>query len=173
MANIRPIQACLVTPTNPLQTSHFGSLASQHSSSGECPHRESATVVAMPRGGLKRGQFRDQPHPPAELQHRARRSVFFRGRAITADPQAIAGNIAGTIVAGAVQTASPRPTVSETAIRHQYRTLETLTCDKVLIVTPIQTSGCPGQFLTCVYPPTPVPPASTTWPSTSAAGPTA
>ena len=45
--------------------------------------------------------------------------------------------------------------------------------DKVLIVTPIQTPGCSaGQFLTRVTA-DPARPASTTWPSTSAAGPTA
>jgi hypothetical protein len=76
--------------------------------------------------------------------------LLTRGRAITADPQAIAGNIAGTYSGCAVQTATT-PDRFETAICHQYRTLETVTCDKVLIVTPIQTPGCSaGQFLTRV-----------------------
>ena len=76
--------------------------------------------------------------------------LLTRGRAITADPQAIAGNIAGTYSGCAVQTVTT-PDRFETAICHQYRTLETLTCDKVLIVTPIQTPGCSaGQFLTRV-----------------------
>jgi hypothetical protein len=92
----------------------------------------------------------DQSQPTAELQHRADRSPAHRGRAITADPQAIAGNIAGTYSGCAVQTVTT-PDRFETAICHQYRTLETVTCDKVLIVTPIQTPGCSaGQFLTRV-----------------------
>lgn len=76
--------------------------------------------------------------------------LLTRGRAITANPQAIAGNIAGTYSGCAVQTVTT-PDRFETAICHQYRTLETVTCDKVLIVTPIQTPGCAaGQFLTRV-----------------------
>ncbi|MBS0382329.1 MAG: hypothetical protein JSR56_07840 [Proteobacteria bacterium] len=76
--------------------------------------------------------------------------LLTRGRAITADPQAIAGNIAGTYSGCSVQTVTTADRF-ETAICHQYRTLETATCDKVLIVTPIQTPGCTdGQFLTRV-----------------------
>ena len=71
-------------------------------------------------------------------------------KAITADPQAIAGNIAGTYSGCTVQTTST-PDRFETALCHQVRTTETLTCDKVLIVTPVQTPGCSdGQFLTRV-----------------------
>ena len=72
------------------------------------------------------------------------------GKVITADPQAIAGNIAGTYSDCVVQT-STQPPVFETLMCHQYRTLENLTCDKVLIVTPVHTPGCTaGQFLTRV-----------------------
>ena len=71
-------------------------------------------------------------------------------KSITADPQAIAGNIAGTYSACTVQT-TKSPDRFETALCHQYRTMETLSCDKVLIVTPMQTPGCSdGQFLTRV-----------------------
>jgi hypothetical protein len=73
-----------------------------------------------------------------------------RAKTITADPQAIAGNLAGTYSACTVQTVT-RPDIFETLLCHQYRTVENATCDKVLIVTPIQTPGCsPGQFLTRV-----------------------
>ena len=76
--------------------------------------------------------------------------LLSRARAISADPQAIAGNIAGTYSDCNVETVTT-PDRFETAICHQYRTLETVTCDKVLIVTPIQTPGCSaGQFLTRV-----------------------
>ena len=71
-------------------------------------------------------------------------------KAITADPQAIAGNIAGTYSGCTVQTTTT-PDRFETALCHQVRTTETLSCDKVLIVTPVQTPGCSdGQFLTRV-----------------------
>jgi conjugal transfer mating pair stabilization protein TraN len=71
-------------------------------------------------------------------------------KAITADPQSIAGNIAGTYSGCTVQTTTS-PDRFETASCHQYRTIETLSCDKVLIVTPTQTPGCSdGQFLTRV-----------------------
>ena len=72
------------------------------------------------------------------------------GKTITADPQAIAGNIAGSYSDCTVQT-STQPDIFQTEICHQYRTMDTLSCDKVLIVTPIQTPGCSaGQFLTRV-----------------------
>lgn len=71
-------------------------------------------------------------------------------KTITADPQAIAGNIAGTYSGCAVQTTTT-PDRFETALCHQYRTTETLSCDKMLIVTPARTPGCSdGQFLTRV-----------------------
>ena len=71
-------------------------------------------------------------------------------KTITADPQAIAGNIAGTYSGCAVQTTAT-PDRFETALCHQDRTTETLSCDKVLIVTPVRTPGCSdGQFLTRV-----------------------
>ena len=71
-------------------------------------------------------------------------------RTITANPEVIAGNIAGTYSDCAVQT-STQPPVFETLMCHQVRTLESLACDKVLIVTPVSTPGCAaGQFLTRV-----------------------
>jgi hypothetical protein len=69
---------------------------------------------------------------------------------ITGDPQTIAGNITGTYSACTLQTTTT-PDRFETALCHQYRTMDTLSCDKVLIVTPVQTPGCSdGQFLTRV-----------------------
>ncbi len=76
--------------------------------------------------------------------------LLTRAKTITADPQAIAGNLAGTYSGCSVQTVT-RPDIFETLLCHQYRTMENTSCDKVLIVTPIQTPGCsPGQFLTRV-----------------------
>ncbi|MBE0623512.1 MAG: hypothetical protein IH606_01745 [Burkholderiales bacterium] len=76
--------------------------------------------------------------------------LLIRAKTVTADPQAIAGNIAGTYSACTVQTVT-RPDIFETLICHQYRSTQNASCDKVLIVTPIRTPGCsPGQFLTRV-----------------------
>jgi conjugal transfer mating pair stabilization protein TraN len=76
--------------------------------------------------------------------------LLMRARTITADPQSIAGNIAGTYSGCSVQTTTT-PDRFETALCHQVRTTETLTCDKVLIVTPVLTPGCSdGEFLTRV-----------------------
>lgn len=68
-------------------------------------------------------------------------------KTITADPQAIAGNLAGTYSNCTVQTTTT-PDRFETALCHQVRTTESRSCDKVLIVTPVQIPGCTdGQFL--------------------------
>ena len=76
--------------------------------------------------------------------------LLTRARTITADPQAIAGNLAGTYSGCTVQTVTS-PDIFETLTCHQYRTMENTTCDKVLIVTPVLTPGCSsGQFLTRV-----------------------
>ena len=76
--------------------------------------------------------------------------LLTRARTITADPQSIAGNIAGTYSGCSVQTTTT-PDRFETALCHQYRVTETLTCDKVLIVTPVLSPGCSdGEFLTRV-----------------------
>lgn len=76
--------------------------------------------------------------------------LLTRAKVITADPQAIAGSLTGTYSACTVQTVT-KPDVFETLICNQYRTIQNSTCDKVLIVTPIQVPGCtPGQFLTRV-----------------------
>lgn len=73
-----------------------------------------------------------------------------RSQAIANDPQAIAGNIAGTYSSCATQTVTS-PDIFETRVCNQYRTLEAQTCNKILTVTPFQTPGCsPGQFLTRV-----------------------
>jgi len=156
--------------TNPPEANYFGSpgLGSQAAArasacaTGPAADPSCTAVQFSQTNPSQRPSFNIAPTDP----------LLTRGRAITANPHAIAGNIAGTYSGCAVQTVTT-PDRFETAICHQYRTLETVTCDKVLIVTPIQTPGCSaGQFLTR-SPPTPAPPASTTWPSTSAAGPTA
>ena len=114
---------------NPPEASYFGSpgLGTQAATrasacaSGPAAADPSCTAVQFSQTNpSQRPSFSIAPTDP----------LLTRGRAITADPQAIAGNIAGTYSGCAVQT---------------------VTCDKVLIVTPIQTPGCSaGQFLTRV-----------------------
>lgn len=73
--------------------------------------------------------------------------VRTRAQTITADPEAIAGSLAGTYSDCRVETAT-RPDIFETRICHQYRTVESSTCDRILVVTPVLVPGCsPGQFL--------------------------
>jgi hypothetical protein len=135
--------------TNPPEASYFGGpgLGSQAAAragacaSGPAAADPSCTAVQFSQTNpSQRPSFSIAPTDP----------LLARARAITADPQAIAGNIAGTYSDCDVQTVTT-PDRFETAICHQYRTLETVTCDKVLIVTPIETPGCSdGQFLTRV-----------------------
>lgn len=138
---------------NPPEASYFGSPG--------LGTPASARVGACAGGPGAAGGFDDQACNAVEFSQTnpSRRPTYSiapndplltRGRTITADPQAIAGNIAGTYSGCTVQTVT-RPDIFETLICHQYRTMETTTCDKVLIVTPVLTPGCsPGQFLTRV-----------------------
>jgi hypothetical protein len=71
--------------------------------------------------------------------------LLTRSRTITADPQAIAGNIAGTYSACTVQTVT-RPDIFETQTCHQYRSIDNMACDKTLLVSVTATPGCtPGH----------------------------
>ncbi len=65
-----------------------------------------------------------------------------RARTITADPQAIAGNLAGTYSGCSVQTAT-QPDIFETQICHQYRGMEQLSCENVLTVQVSWSDSCP------------------------------
>ena len=138
---------------NPPQTSYFGS-------PGIAAPAAAAAANACTGSGST-GDFAAQACNAVNFSQTnpTRRPLFSIGhsdplltgaKSITADPQAIAGNIAGTYSGCTVQTTT-QPDRFETALCHQYRTTETLSCDKVLIVTPTQTPGCSdGQFLTRV-----------------------
>jgi len=137
----------------PPEASYFGS------SGLGTPAAARVGACATPAGPA--GSFADQACNAVQFsqENPARRPTYTlapndplltRARAITADPQAIAGNLAGTYSACTVETVT-RPEVFETQTCHQYRTTETHTCDRILIVTPTQTPGCTaGQFLTRV-----------------------
>ena len=138
--------------TTPPQSSYFGAAGLG---------TPAAAQVASCASGAAAGGFADQacaavgfsqtnPSRRPNYNLAPNDALLTRARAITADPQAIAGNLAGTYSACAVQTVT-RPEQFDTQVCHQYRTFETTTCDKVLIVTATQTPGCePGRFLTRV-----------------------
>lgn len=138
--------------TSPPQASYFGSagLGSQAAAAtsacaaagnGNTTGAQACNAVNFSQTNpTRRPTFSIAPHD----------SLLTRARTINADPQSIAGNIAGTYSGCSVQTTTT-PDRFETALCHQYRTTETLTCDKVLIVTPVLTPGCSdGEFLTRV-----------------------
>ena len=69
-----------------------------------------------------------------------------RAKSITADPQAIAGNLAGTYSGCTVQTVT-RPDLFETLTCNQYRTMEQLSCQKVRMVQVSWRNSCtPGTW---------------------------
>lgn len=138
--------------TSPPQASYFGSagLGSQAAAAtsacaaagnGNTTGAQACNAVNFSQTNpTRRPTFSIAPNDP----------LLTRARTITADPQSIAGNIAGTYSGCSVQTTTT-PDRFETALCHQYRTTETLTCDKVRIVTPVLTPGCSdGEFLTRV-----------------------
>ena len=137
---------------NPPQTSYFGSpgiSAPAAAAANACPDADNAgdhatqscnAINFSQTNPTRRPLFDIAPSDP----------LLTGAKSIAADPQAIAGNIAGTYSSCTVQTTT-QPDRFETALCHQYRTVETLSCGKVLIVTPTQTSNCSnGQFLTRV-----------------------
>jgi len=138
---------------NPPQTSYFGgpgiatpaaavaaNACTDSSTTGDFAAQACSAVDFSQTNATRRPLFTIAPNDP----------LLTGSKAITADPQAIAGNIAGTYSGCKVQTTT-QPDRFETAMCHQVRTLETLSCDRVLIVTPVQTPGCSdGQFLTRV-----------------------
>lgn len=138
---------------NPAEASYFGSPGLGSAASGriaECAARSSALGGSDEQAcnAVEFSQTNPSRHPTYTIGPSD--PLLTRSRSITADPQAIAGNIAGTYTGCTVQTVT-QPDIFETAICHQHRTMETSTCDKVLIVTAGQTPGCsPGQFLTRV-----------------------
>ena len=137
---------------NPPQTSYFGSpgiSAPAAAAATACTGSgSSGGYAAQACNAVNFSQTNPTRRPSFSI---AQNDPLLTGaKAITADPQAIAGNIAGTYSGCTVQTTTT-PDRFETALCHQYRTTDTLSCDKVLIVTPVQTPGCSdGQFLTRV-----------------------
>jgi hypothetical protein len=138
--------------TNPPQTSYFGgtgistpAAAAANACTGP---GESGDLAAQACNAVNFSQTNPTHRPNFSITQTD--PLLTGAKTITADPQAIAGNIAGTYSGCTVQTTTT-PDRFETALCHQIRTTETLSCDKVLILTPVQTPGCSdGQLLTRV-----------------------
>jgi hypothetical protein len=72
--------------------------------------------------------------------------LLTRGRTITADPHAIAGNLTGTYSSCVAQTVT-QPDVFDTQTCHAYRTAAPLACDKSLVVQVTEQHSCvPGTW---------------------------
>ena len=72
--------------------------------------------------------------------------LLTRGQAITTDPHAIAGSIAGTYSACTAQTVT-RPDIFERLLCHQYHTVEPVTCQKLRAVHVTWRNNCtPGTW---------------------------
>ena len=133
--------------TTPPEASYFGSAG--------LGTPASATVGACAGGTGAAGGFSDQACNAVDFSQTnpARRPNFSiapsdplltRARTITADPQAIAGNLAGTYSGCTVQTVT-RPDIFETLICHQYRAMEQVSCQKLLTVQVSWSNSCtPG-----------------------------
>jgi hypothetical protein len=132
----------------PAETSYFGNPGLGTSSSAKV----GACAGAGPSGG-----YSDQDCNAVNFSQTnpARRPSFSiapsdplltRAKTITADPQPIAGNLAGTYSGCTVQTVT-RPDIFETLICHQYRNMEQLTCQKLLTVQVSWSNNCtPGTW---------------------------
>jgi len=135
--------------TTPPEASYFGSpgLGAQ-----------SAAVVGACAGGPgAAGGFSDQACNAIDFSQTnpARRPSFSisptdplltGAKTITADPQAIAGNLAGTYSDCTVQTVTS-PDIFETLTCHEYRAVEQATCQKLLTVQVSWSDSCtPGTW---------------------------
>ncbi len=132
--------------SNPSQTHYFGSADLESEAASQTRVCSGPTATDPSCTGVQFSQTNPARRPNIPVAPTD--PLLTRGRTISADPQAIAGNLAGTYSGCTTQTAST-PDRFETAICHRYRKLETATCDRVLVVTPVQTPACSaGEFLT-------------------------
>ena len=138
--------------TNPPQSSYFGGVGistpaaaaanacTGPGDSGDLAAQACNAINFSQTSPSRRPNFSIAPNDP----------LLGSAKTITADPQAIAGNIAGTY-SDCKEQSTTTPDRFETALCHQYRIVETRSCDKVLSVTAAQVPGCSaGQFLTRV-----------------------
>lgn len=132
--------------SNPSQTHYFGSADLESEAASQTRACSGPTATDPSCTGVQFSQTNPARRPNIPVAPTD--PLLARGRTIRADPQAIAGNLAGTYSGCATRTTST-PDRFETTICHRYRKLETATCDRVLVVTPVETPACSaGEFLT-------------------------
>jgi hypothetical protein len=135
----------------PPQTSQFGNPNLGTAAGSVTAGCSTPAQRARPSPECAAVQFsQGNPTQRAPLTLRDTDPLLTRGRTITANPQSIAGSIAGTYSAcSVIEQKAPDRYVTERC--HEYRQLEYPSCDHVLVVTPVFTPGCtPGEFLTKV-----------------------
>lgn len=131
----------------PPETSYFGSASLGTNAvavTGACTGASStgysdqacAAVNFSQTNPSRRPSFTIAPNDP----------LLVGAKTITADPQSIAGNIAGTYSACTVQTITP-PAAVTTQVCHQYPNMQTATCEKTLTVQVNWSNSClPGTW---------------------------
>jgi hypothetical protein len=135
--------------TNPAEASYFSgpglgapaaarldACAATSSAGNRTPDPACEAVTFSQTNPAQRPNFSIAPNDP----------LLARSRAIRTDPHAIAGNLAGTYSACTVQTVA-QPAIFESALCHQARTTETLTCDRTLLIQVTEQHTCfPGTW---------------------------
>ncbi len=108
---------------------------------GQCTNAQDASCAAT--------QFsQSNPTQRQSVTIDTQSPLITRGRQIGSDPTSVLGTLAGTY-SDCTLTTQTGPPASETELCHRTRTVETLTCDRVLTVVPAPGAGCtPGEFLT-------------------------
>lgn len=153
IANGTPAQVPGYSGTPP-EAAHFGQGSLGAAAAAKL---EACGASGSPTGSSTAGE----PGAPCQAarfsQHNPQRRAPFsltredplqaRARTITADPQAIAGSLAGTYSGCTVETVAP-PAAQETRTCHATRHAEQFTCERILVPAAVQVPGCtPGQFL--------------------------
>ncbi len=121
--------------TTPPQSTYFGST----DLGGNASALQSACLVA-PAAGSPSAQAcaainfaRENPARRPSFNITPTDPLLVRGKQITADPQSIAGNLAGTY-AGCTTRSITTPDIFDKHICNEYRVLERLTCERTLSV---------------------------------------
>ncbi|KAF0165652.1 MAG: conjugal transfer mating pair stabilization protein TraN [Rhodocyclaceae bacterium] len=135
--------------TAPPEASYFGSpglgtLSSTHVSACTGASGQTANFAQQGCNAVDFSQTNPSRRPTYSIGPND--PLLTRAKTITADPQAIAGNLAGTYSGCSVQTVT-RPDIFETAICHQYPAMEQASCQKLLTVQVAWSNSCtPGTW---------------------------
>ncbi|MCE9569830.1 MAG: hypothetical protein K8R10_07460 [Rhodocyclales bacterium] len=135
--------------TAPPEASYFGSpglgtLSSTHVSACAGASGQTANFAQQSCNAVDFSQTNPSRRPTYSIGPND--PLLTRAKTITADPQAIAGNLAGTYSGCSVQTVT-RPDIFETLLCHQYPAMEQARCQKLLTVRVAWSNSCtPGTW---------------------------